>query len=278
MRIVFTDTHSPSCVWSGLTTYQFATSSGVAFGQRVSIAAAKGLAVPVKPWNVNNTFQVVQNIVTEEGVLCSQKQATFVAVTSPGHVRLMVKLPSSIEVCVNGTTKWTSVSSLSFPKPSTCTETDLKLSLGQSDGTAGTIFYPLSLRTSGSKPARSTGPPIVQPPVQHRGVAPIVFGPPATVRNVSVGGYGDAIRLAPGAKASAAFGVVETGNFTPSQCVARDFENVSVELSGIGTWIAPLSSTTCTKLASTNISELSRGLRELRPKEFHYSRGVNSRA
>ena len=266
VRLIFTSTYFPTCNWSGATTYQFVASSGVAFGSKVSLATTKGLAVPAQPWDVNDTYQVVQNIQTEEGVLCTQRQAAAVAVTSPGSAPHLVKLSKSLSVCVNGPTKWTSLSSLSFPKPSACTTTSLKLTVGQSDGTAGTIFYPLIFTNDGTSACSVLGTPDVQPVTGSlANVAHILVGPQATQRDTGSQGYGDSIRLAPGATSSAAFGVVETGNFTPSQCVAANFESLSVGFLGSGNWWVPLASTTCTKLASTNISGIVPGTTGIAP-------------
>jgi hypothetical protein len=145
----------------------------------------------------------------------------------------------------------------------------LKLSVGQSDGTAGTIFYPLIVTNEGSHACVISGTPTVQPTTGSlAGLAHILVGPSATIRGTGSTGYGDSIRLAPGQKASAAYGVVETGNFTPSQCVAKSFESLSVgiaSVSGGGNWFVRLASTTCTKLASTNISGFVPGITGIAP-------------
>jgi hypothetical protein len=159
---------------------------------------------------------------------------------------------------VNGTTKWTSLSSLAFPKPSACTSAQLRLSVGQSNGTAGTIFVPLVVTNVGSRACVVAGTPSVQPTTGSlAGLAHILVGPRATLRDTGSTGYGDSIRLGPRAKASAALGVVETGNFSPAQCVPENFESLSVALAnvpGATSWWVPLSGSTCTKLASINIS------------------------
>ncbi len=269
VRLVLTNSYFPRCQWSSATDYQFASSSGVAIGPKVSLATTKGLAVPEQPWLMNDTFQLIQHLVTEEGVQCTQKQASYVRVLSPRGGPLLVKLATSLGVCVNGTTKWTSLSSLSFPKPSACTSLQLKLNVGQSNGTAGTIFYPLIVTNAGGHACLLSGTPSVQPTTGALpGVAHILVGPRATLRGTGSTGYGDSIRLGPRAKASAAYGVVETGNFTPSQCVAKNFESLSVgiaNVSGGSSWFVPLSGSTCTKLASTNISGFVPGITGIAP-------------
>lgn len=269
VRLVLTSSYFPTCQWSSATVYQFASSSGVAIGARVSLASTKGLAVPQQPWIVDDTFQIIQNVLTEEGVQCTQKQASFVRVTTARGGPLLIRLPASIGVCVNGPTKWTSLSSLSFPKPTACTSAQLRVSVGQSDGTAGTIFFPLIVTNVSSHACAVSGTPSVQPTTGSlAGVAHILVGPSATLRDTGSTGYGDSIRLGPHASASAAYGVVETGNFSPSQCVSQNFESLSVGIAsvrGSTSWFVPLKGTTCTKLASTNISGLVPGTTGIAP-------------
>ncbi len=266
VRLVLTNNSFPTCDWSNTTSYQFLTSSGVPIGTKVSIATSKGLAVPVQPWKVNDTYQVIQNINTEEGVLCSQKQAAYVSVTGSHNQLLKVRLNSSVSVCVGGKTKWTSLGSLTFPRPSACALSALKISVGQSDGTAGTIFVPLIFTNTSTKACVLSGTPHVQPTTGSlAGLAHIFVGPAASVRDLSSSGYGESLRLAPGSKVSAAFGIVETGNFTPSQCVAAKFQSVSVGFENGDNWWVALASTTCTKLASTNVSGIVPGVTGIAP-------------
>ncbi|MFZ1063664.1 MAG: DUF4232 domain-containing protein [Acidimicrobiales bacterium] len=269
VRLVLTSGYFPNCRWSNATAYQFASSSGASIGAKVSLASTKGLAVPQQPWIIGDTFQLIQNLVTEEGVQCTQSQASYVRISSPGSGRLLAKLPSSLGVCVNGTTKWTSISSISFPEPSACASSALRMSVGQSNGTAGTIFYPLIVTNVSKHACVVSGTPSVQPTTGSlAGLAHILVGPAATIRDTGSTGYGDSIRLAPGQKASAAYGVVETGNFSPSQCVAKSFQSLSVGIasaSGGANYFLALASTACTKLASTNISGFVPGITGIAP-------------
>jgi hypothetical protein len=266
VRLVLTNNSFPTCDWSNTTSYQFLTSSGVPIGTKVSLATSKGLAVPVQPWKVNDTYQVIQNINTEEGVLCNQKQATYVAVTGSHNQLLKVRLNSNVSVCVGGNTKWTSLGSLIFPRPSACALSALKISVGQSDGTAGTIFVPLIFTNTSTKSCTLSGTPHVQPTTGSlAGLAHIFVGPAASVRDLSSSGYGESLRLAPGSKVSVAFGIVETGNFTPSQCVAAKFQSVSVGFKNGDNWWVALASTTCTKLSSTNVSGIVPGITGMAP-------------
>jgi len=76
---------------------------------------------------------------------------------------------------------------------------------------------------------------------------------------------GDAVRLVPKAQASAAYGVAETGNFTPSQCVAANFKSLEVTLGGVGSWWVALAGSTCTLLASTSVTGVVPGSSGLTP-------------
>jgi hypothetical protein len=71
---------------------------------------------------------------------------------------------------------------------------------------------------------------------------------------MSSSGYGNPIRLAPGQRASAAFGVSETGNYPPSACVPRNAQSLDIGLAGVGGWWLALKTSVCTKRASTSIS------------------------
>ena len=266
VRLVLTSKYFPTCDWSSNTKYQFFTSAKTPIGPALTFKTSPTVAVPVSPWPVNDTFQVVQSVTTEEGVQCTQKSASYVGVTGANGTRLMVRLASAVGVCVSGSTKWSSLQSVEFPKPTACTTTALKLSLGQANGAAGTIYYPLILTNVGAKACELSGVPTVQPTTGAlAGVAHIIVGPAASIRDLSSSGYGDAIRLAPRSQASAAFGVTETGNYTASQCSAANFASLNVSLNGVGSWRVPLAGSTCTMLSSTSISGVVPGNSGLTP-------------
>ena len=266
VRVVVTSHYFPTCDWSYGTKYQFFTSAKTAIGSPLDFMSSPTVAVPVSPWPVNDTFQVVQSVATEEGVQCTQKTAAYLGVTSPKAARVLVALPSTVGVCVSGTTKWSTLESVVFPKPTVCSASALKISVGRANGAAGTIYYPLVFTNESTKACQMAGVPTVQPTSGAlAGVAHILIGPAATIRDLSSSGYGDPIRLAPKAKASAAYGVSETGNYTASQCVAANFKSLSVSLSGTGSWWVALASSTCTLLASTSVSGVVPGTNGITP-------------
>ncbi len=237
----------PTCQWSSATRYQFLTAQSQPIGNAVVYPSAQRT-------NVNVTFQVVQNISTTEGVLCTSKVARYLAVIGP-RSRRVVRLASTIGVCVGGTTKWTTVDSLSFPVADKCASKLLRLGIGQPEGAAGTIYYPLVFTNIGSVACTISGIPRVQPSTgTSSNTTHVPVGPKAALRDFSASGYGQEIRLAPRAQASAAYGVAQSANYPKSRCGPANFTGVTVQVAGIGQWWTPLKSSTCTKVVSTFVS------------------------
>ncbi|HEY5265271.1 MAG TPA: DUF4232 domain-containing protein [Acidimicrobiales bacterium] len=127
-----------------------------------------------------------------------------------------------------------------------CKPTHIKVSHGHSDGTAGTIYYPIVFTNTGAT-CTLFGIPELQPVTDStkKTVGPIS-------RNLSVGEMAAMHTLAKGQSVSDAFGVVETGNYTASTCVARKAQGVLVTLGSfvISRYVV-LPITVCTKRAST---------------------------
>lgn len=247
VRVVMASHYFPKCQWSIETRYQFLTAQSQPIGKAVVFAGARAATV-------NSTFQVVQRVSTMEGVLCTSKVAAYLAVIGTNS-RRVVRLPSTVGVCEGGTTKWTTVDSVSFPVPDRCVGSSLKVTIGRTEGAAGTIYYPLVFTNAGSTGCAISGIPRVQPVTGATvSVTHLPVGPKAGLQDFSTSGYGQSIRLAPGAQASAAYGVGESGNYTPSKCGPADFAGVTVLVGGIGHWWAPLKSSTCTRLVSTFVS------------------------
>ena len=99
--------------------------------------------------------------------------------------------------------------------PPKCAPAQMAVSLGQSNGAAGTIYYPIIFTNTGQT-CRIWGVPHIQPVAGARH-SPI--GPAAS--NGSMGQMPAIHTLAKGRSVSVGYGVVETGNYTPSTCVAR---------------------------------------------------------
>lgn len=126
-----------------------------------------------------------------------------------------------------------------------CVPSQMRVIHGASQGTAGTTYIPL-IFTNAGRTCAIWGVPSVQPTLAtRRHVGP-------TARNEAIGEMPARHVLAKGQSVSVAFGVVETGNYTPSSCVARGAAGVVVAL---GTFVRPtyvhLSILVCTKRAST---------------------------
>lgn len=144
------------------------------------------------------------------------------------------------------------------PATPRCASESLAMSVGQSDGTAGTVYYPLVFTNVTKQSCTVEGTPAVRASTGINSMGGLFLGRPALVVNKGVARYGDQITLRPGQRASAAFGVVDTGNFTPATCVAKNASSVSVSFMGRLYWGA-LRFSVCTKRASTTISGVVRG-------------------
>ena len=93
---------------------------------------------------------------------------------------------------------------------SACATSALKVSLGQANGTAGTVFYPLNFVNTSKLGCTLRGYPGVSA-VTGSGKQ---IGSPASPIPSSF----KTVTLLPGKSQSALVGIVETGNFSPSQC------------------------------------------------------------
>jgi hypothetical protein len=250
VRLVLTSHYFPTCAWSYGTAFQFLSASGSAVGVSHSLPSPASRA----PALVYDTFQVVERLSTMEGVQCTSREASALAVTTPNKSRVVVHFPETVGVCVNGTTHWTTLALPKFPRQKNCAPTALRVSVGRANGAAGTIYYPIEFKNVGGTQCVVSGTPSLQPTTGAlAGVAHIFVGPRAKVVKLAAQGYGDPVRLAPGQSASASFGVSESGNYSASACVAKNAQSLSVGLA-TGNWWVRLSISVCTKLASTSIS------------------------
>jgi hypothetical protein len=248
-RLVFTNRYFPSCQWSSAFGYQFLTVKGSPIGPVRSSSGA------VTSTNLFDTFQVVVNVTTMEGVVCKQQVATSVQLITPGGGELAIPLRRTLGVCIGGVTNWTTVSEPVFPKPARCASGSIKVSVGAASGAAGTTYYPLRFTNIGTVACTVSGIPTVQPTSgAQENVARVNLGPPARALDMSSSGYGNPVRLAQGQRASAAFGVSQTANYPPSTCVARNSRSLDIALASVGGWWLALKISVCTKLASTSIS------------------------
>jgi Domain of unknown function (DUF4232) len=127
-----------------------------------------------------------------------------------------------------------------------CVSSQITLAPGARQGTAGTTYIALVFTNHGSRCA-IWGVPSIQP-VAGTSRAPV--GAPA--RNTSMGEMPARHVLYQGHSVSVAFGVVDTGNYPPTTCVARRAAGVVVSL---GTFVrptyVPLSIKVCTRRVST---------------------------
>ena len=244
-QLVFTAHSSPNCLWSvNSTGYQFVAASGLAIGP-VVYQLPRPLTTRWIP--IYNGYQVVARVTTMAGVQCSTQSASRVRVGAPGTTPLLVKLATPIAVCVGGTTAWTSVTTV-LPVAPRCSASALSMSLGASNGAAGTIYRALVFRNTSTSACVVTGIPMVRALRVLSGAGYV--GLRATPERVA--GYGLPIRLAPGARASAALGIAQTGNWPSATCAPTSAAGVAVTVSGARGVIA-LRFSVCTKVASMTI-------------------------
>jgi hypothetical protein len=135
-----------------------------------------------------------------------------------------------------------------------CAPTQIKVTHGAANGTAGTIYYPIIFTNTGATCA-IFGVPAIQPVAgsTHHAVGPLA-------RSLSMGEMPARHVIAKGQSVSVSFGVTEAGNYTPATCVMRPASGVVVTL---GTFVTSryvhLSITVCTKRSSVTTRLISAG-------------------
>jgi hypothetical protein len=136
-----------------------------------------------------------------------------------------------------------------------CVPSQIAVTRGTADGAAGTIFYPIIFTNTGATCA-IFGVPAIQP-VAERAHHPV--GPLA--RSLSMGEMPARHVIAKGQSVSVAFGVIETGNYTPSTCVARSANGVVVTLGTfVSTRFVHLPIDVCTKRISITTRLITAGV------------------
>ena len=140
-----------------------------------------------------------------------------------------------------------------------CIGAHLKVSVGTSQGAAGTIWYPIVFTNTGASACSIWGVPAIQPVVGGSAHSTTHVGPPA--HNNSMGAMPVRHEIAPGKSVSAGFGVTESGNYTASTCVAKNAGAVVVTLGGfVANRYLTLHISVCTKIASTHTQLLVAGV------------------
>jgi len=126
-----------------------------------------------------------------------------------------------------------------------CVSSQIKVSHGPAQGTAGTTYYAIVFTNKGAACAL-WGVPTIQP---VKGAAHHAVGPMA--RSLSMGMMPVRQVVAKGHSVSVAIGVTDTGNYTPSACVAAKADGILVALgSFVHSTYVHLPISVCTKLTS----------------------------
>jgi len=163
-----------------------------------------------------------------------------------------VGLVSGVLVMTSGAlaTGATGATGASASTVKTCTSALLSVSLGTSEGAAGTIYYPVVFTNRGAACA-IWGVPAVQPVVGGASHSRIDVGPRA--RNDSLGQMPVRHVLAAHHQVSAGMGVAESGNYPVGLC---EPENAGAIVVSLGTFLPPTNLTlkisVCTKVSSVS--------------------------
>lgn len=134
-----------------------------------------------------------------------------------------------------------------------CVASQLSVTIGRAQETAGTTYYPIDF-TNRAGTCAIWGVPAIQPVGRGRRA----LGPMA--RNTSMGMMPLRHVINYGQSVSVAFGVVDTGNYPSASCGARRAVGINVSLASfVPSTYRPLSITVCTRCASTTTRLLSSG-------------------
>lgn len=237
VTVTLTNHRVGGCRWLGRLSTEWLDASGRVVGS----AAAR----PEGPAWVGYRNQLSVTVSTMEGVHCAQRRATRVALVLGS--RVLVPLATPVGVCQGTAARWSVVHAAGVVAVARCAR--LRVTVGSPSGAAGTVWYPLIFTNHGPHACEVSGWPRVVP--VRAGSPPVAVGPPALRERL----YGGAIRLLPGADASAALGAVETGNYTPSTCAAGRSSGLAVSLGAVRASVR-LALSVCTRIASVRIEGL----------------------
>jgi hypothetical protein len=154
--------------------------------------------------------------------------------------------PKTLLVPSTPTPTSTSSSSAAVPAVTNCTTGDLGMSIGSTEGTAGTVYQHIVFANKGSKTCTIAGYPTVflldgSSNVLGSGAVPTTVSP------------GTTISLAPGAKSHLAVGFPQAGNFPTGTCTANSV-TIRVFLPGTASYLdAPLAKPYCPGFSTTAI-------------------------
>ncbi len=141
---------------------------------------------------------------------------------------------------------------LGAPPAQTCTATQLNVSLGRMNGTAG-FFYPLIITNTGAACTLSLYPPILQP---VKGNTPV--GGPTS--NGVITYMAILRRLGHGQSLSSLVGFTGTGNYSSSTCKPAAITGVLATVANVTNRFVPLSKmTVCTALVSVHVQSVVAG-------------------
>jgi hypothetical protein len=97
-----------ACRVSGSLSVQFLSTAGAAVGRSAASPSLPSARL-IRP-----TLQARSSVSTMEGVQCTSRLASAMRI-SWSKVTKVIRLAKPLGVCINGTTKWTTVARISFP-------------------------------------------------------------------------------------------------------------------------------------------------------------------
>jgi hypothetical protein len=254
--LVFTNTASVACTLSGYPTVHYVTKSGTPIGNPSQPAAvAHG---PVTLGKGQSAHSLLRSSVPGvwPAAQCMATQDYGIQVLAPGSTHAkMLHFPESVcaGLAIHESTT-APVSPGRGPVPSACRAAQLTDTLGQSQGALGTIYVPVVFTNTTVDTCTLRGHPKVTSVhgATHAQVGPAAASDPGTARTIWVQPFGGT--------ASAALGVVETGNFPASACVPKSASGVRVTPPHTGhATVLAYPHTVCTHLASTHVSAVVAG-------------------
>lgn len=200
------------------------------------------------------TYQGTFSVSVHSSMPCRRRSMVAAIRVTSGGATSTVHLGLPIAVCASRPQPLT-VSKVSFPHPPPCRNGALRDSVGWPNGAAGTIFYGIRFQNVGETACTVHGIPTVVPIAADGASA----GPHAAPEHINVRVTPVVLGIHDGVDAWSLFGVVETGNFSPSACAPTLADGIRVTLPGYAPKDLSLSFSLCTRLNSTNVDGVAPG-------------------
>jgi hypothetical protein len=147
------------------------------------------------------------------------------------------------------------------PASASCSADDLAISVGTTQGAAGTSYTTLIITNDGSAQCTLSGTPSAQPVIgaQHTSVGPLA-------KEMPMGARGGEVVLEPGDQANVVYGMATAANWPAEECDAKPADGVVIHfnsaLLSFSDYAAMPIADVCTKIPSTIIAGVEEGAGE----------------